>query len=757
MNRSIISRNPSTTRSKFVSPRLRQNLRKLRLFKTSPNLCSRYIQLQSLTVHPSRLWNTRLMDNLRAFPLTTTLTRSISSRKLQTLRRGILPPVNRQQPHRKIRLRFATQLKNTIQARNQGLTFLAWLSQILTNRVDSPSFQVRIPSDLYICQKRRFRRQRKARFRPYMFIGIRAMTAARGNLFSSQATSWARGTIRRTLKNSRHRHSTGYSADKYGPPTATPSLAVPLNAHRKPRTKFRKFWRRVSKSQFLLKTPSRSKLIHSLNTLTWAWAPRDLCFNSLIRINSWPVKTKLISTKDTTAPRVQLASRAQLSFREWRRICFRLFKKRSAHKLPLFTHYSFRRRTKPFLVAASPRLSLSTICGRKRVSIGNLFKIIKITSIPNFNHVVTLMKLKPDPDIQNAPLNSIPLTLSPGAATYFSHSPFFFLQLLNLSLGSLLDRAQPRKQLARHLTYSVFPSANSIKVAIFRRFNRQKIQATKRASLLTTLTRRRSLKRHKLKNRPHVHSKPKLALLPTRATLFDASVRWSHSFLFRARSFSQYQGPRVRRIRFKPGYNRIWRTARIAVQEILGVYSKYQYRLTPKLQKMYWQSRATFSNPSYLTVEFLLLSTKLTPDFWVARELLATGTVYLNSYSCLKSETRLFANDLVQLVVHIKFYAVLKWLKNSTFRRRQRMNKIFYRKLKPTTFNRYVKTVRTLPTWFFTLSFAYGDVPRFFELDYFSLSTFVVYLPKHNSPLLPWRTAAFRYPILNMYNWKYIT
>lgn len=65
------------------------------------------------------------------------------------------------------------------------------------------------------------------------------------------------------------------------------------------------------------------------------------------------------------------------------------------------------------------------------------------------------------------------------------------------------------------------------------------------------------------------------------------------------------------------------------------------------------------------------------------------------------------------------------------------MNKIFYRKLKPSSFNRYIKTVRALPTWFFTLAFAYGDVPKCFELDYFTLSTFVVYTEQFNYPLLP--------------------
>lgn len=49
------------------------------------------------------------------------------------------------------------------------------------------------------------------------------------------------------------------------------------------------------------------------------------------------------------------------------------------------------------------------------------------------------------------------------------------------------------------------------------------------------------------------------------------------------------------------------------------------------------------------------------------------------------------------------------------------------------------------------------DVPRFFEVDYFTLSTFVIStaMRRYNSHPLPVHT--LRILVFNMYNWKYMT
>ena len=201
----------------------------------------------------------------------------------------------------------------------------------------------------------------------------------------------------------------------------------------------------------------------------------------------------------------------------------------------------------------------------------------------------------------------------------------------------------------------------------------------------------------------------------------------------------------------------MWRSARRTVQEVLGISFRYQYRLTPKLQKLYWHHRSIYRQLSPLDLEFVLLSTRLISDCWVVRDLVASGTVFLNGVTCLKSETSLFQSDLIQLIVHLKFYTVFKWLANVSVRKQRRLNKIFYRRIKAPTPNRPYRMEKSLPTWFFNLNSAFGDIPSYFEVDYFTLSTLVVHNERLHSSRLPWKSRHFDYLALNMYNWKYIT
>lgn len=84
--------------------------------------------------------------------------------------------------------------------------------------------------------------------------------------------------------------------------------------------------------------------------------------------------------------------------------------------------------------------------------------------------------------------------------------------------------------------------------------------------------------------------------------------------------------------------------------------------------------------------------------------------------------------------------------------RKNRVNKVFYRKFRPSTSNKDIKVVRPLPLWFYDLQYAFSEIPHFFEVDYFTLSVFVLYdeLPLEKST--PSRARLFDPLILNMYN-----
>ena len=362
------------------------------------------------------------------------------------------------------------------------------------------------------------------------------------------------------------------------------------------------------------------------------------------------------------------------------------------------------------------------------------------------------------------------IRFNPSSSLTFKRSPFFFVTRISTNLNKQRDYIAA-SHLDSDLTSKplVFPDANKIKVSIFRQLNRQKLQFKNIFNSFHQLANRTSFFNQQ-QTQPisgsYVNTKyssylsnPLLTGSQGFSSLESLSTS-SNSFLkHRQRSLNSSflsSEPRITRIRFKPGYGRIWRNARRSVQEIVNVYAKYQYRLTPRIQKLYFATRR-MTSPNYLTLEYSLMVTQFSFDKWFTKDFLVSNLVFLNGIVCSNPRTVLFTGDLVQLLVNFKFYVTRRWIQNWSTLRRNRATKIFFRKNKPLGFDRNIFSVRTLPEWFFDLRFASSDIPKCFELDFFTLSFFVLYNRLGTETLMSSRATRYPTRILNMYNWKYIT
>jgi hypothetical protein len=219
------------------------------------------------------------------------------------------------------------------------------------------------------------------------------------------------------------------------------------------------------------------------------------------------------------------------------------------------------------------------------------------------------------------------IRFNPSSSLTFKRSPFFFVTRIATNLNkhrdyiaaSYLDSDLTSKPL-------VFPDANKIKVSIFRQLNRQKLQfknifnsfhqlANQTSFFNQQQTQPTSGSYTNTNYSPYL-SNPLLTKSQGFSSLESLSTS-SNSFLkHRQRSLNSSflsSEPRITRIRFKPGYGRIWRNARRSVQEIVNVYAKYQYRLTPRIQKLYFATRR-MSSPNYLTLEYALMATQFSFD-----------------------------------------------------------------------------------------------------------------------------------------------
>ena len=216
----------------------------------------------------------------------------------------------------------------------------------------------------------------------------------------------------------------------------------------------------------------------------------------------------------------------------------------------------------------------------------------------------------------------------------------------------------------------------------------------------------------------------------------------------------------ITRIRFKPGYQRIWRDARNALKESLHVKFQYQYRLTRYLTRFFRQiSNYTF-NYSEMAINKIIIYSRLLPDQSTFNIFQENKLIYINGKLLFNKNLLVVENDLIQLIISKWYYILYRWLTNWTLLRTRKFKKLIYKKGLSSKHklmkNRKQKSQHT-PTWIYNLRYDISDVKSYLEVDYFTLSTFVLYEPfllvNYASDDLP----DSRINIYKLYNWKYIS
>ena len=358
---------------------------------------------------------------------------------------------------------------------------------------------------------------------------------------------------------------------------------------------------------------------------------------------------------------------------------------------------------------------------------------------------------------------SIPLkglaSITPSHSHLFQRSYLFFVNLIVRPTHPSLDLLVSSPYADPVFSFNVFPDSNLIKVSVFRRLNRQKSLYEARKDLFTSFSLPHMYNPHLVRReerRLDLHPQPSVSSVsaPIHTLLYSSTSPYRRPWTLRK---SLRQVLKVQRVRFKPGYGRIWRRGRSSIREILNIPSRYQYRLTPKLQTCYTQNRQILKPYSSLSLDYLLMSSHLIPDFWVLDSLLDSQSIFLNGFLTQNPRVRVFINDFIQLTINLKFFITLKWLRNWSSLRQKRVTRVFYSKYRPSGTDKGFKFARPLPNWFFDLRFSYRSIPQILEVDFFTLSIFVIHDKLSSDPTEPVRANLYDASVLNMYNWKYIT
>ena len=232
---------------------------------------------------------------------------------------------------------------------------------------------------------------------------------------------------------------------------------------------------------------------------------------------------------------------------------------------------------------------------------------------------------------------------------------------------------------------------------------------------------------------------------------------YNNQFSFNLNTFKDNSEFNIKRVRFKPGYMTLWRDVRSVLKNSLALDFRYQYKLTNYLAK--YKKFINFRTFVFLEMRLIniLIKSRLFNDLNLATLFVKNNLVYLNGFMCDNHNLQIFIGDFIQIVINLKYYILSRWFLNLNLKKRNKIKSVF-RKKNSTNFNSDEKKKSyNMPKWILFNKNLFDDCPSYLEVDYFTLSSFVLYEPFLWSDINPYNLLEQKFSIINLYNWKYIT
>ena len=342
------------------------------------------------------------------------------------------------------------------------------------------------------------------------------------------------------------------------------------------------------------------------------------------------------------------------------------------------------------------------------------------------------------------------------------NSPLYLSYKFSLSLGKLL----PLKILIKKTIFS-FLKPNQIrkslmlrrqKITYFRFFNRFNKKDMSTKFLLSNYKRLYTTKRLKISFSDsinlnnlsyHHYIKP-----------FYSSLT-NNLFLQKFPDYEAFKGEvHIPRVRFKPGYQRLWRESRATLAEALKIKYIYQKQFTKYITRFNRKLGSYhFSRNEYI-VSTIILYSRLLSDYNTLVLLNNSNCVFVNGKAGTNLDYILFTGDSIQLLISNWMYTYLKWVNMWTSNRVKKFRKLVYRKNLASSYrimkSRKQKSNYT-PLWIHYTKYDISDIKPFLETDFFTLSSILIY----DNFMFDFYTPSWfiedRQLIYKLYNWKYIT
>ena len=121
---------------------------------------------------------------------------------------------------------------------------------------------------------------------------------------------------------------------------------------------------------------------------------------------------------------------------------------------------------------------------------------------------------------------------------------------------------------------------------------------------------------------------------------------------------------RVPRVKFKPGYQRMWRRVRTALKDSLRLRFLYQKQLTKYLSQFYGSSKKYALSQNKTTFDKVVVYSRLLPDMTTCKVFLDAQLLYLNGSLVFDANGYTGRGDVIQLTVSLWYYILYRWLFN---------------------------------------------------------------------------------------------
>ena len=233
----------------------------------------------------------------------------------------------------------------------------------------------------------------------------------------------------------------------------------------------------------------------------------------------------------------------------------------------------------------------------------------------------------------------------------------------------------------------------------------------------------------------------------------------THNKLSELNSTVTYRELHMPRVRFKPGYQRLWRNFRLALADLVNFRYTYQRQLTRYLIKFSRKLTQSYYSFNENDVTRVVIYTRLIPDEATFNLFHTNNLIFLNNRLLHDPKSFIYKNDFLQLEITNWYYIFSRWLISATQKRNLRFKTLVFKKSLASRYSA-MKQVKQksnhTPSWITTVRHDFADIKPFLEVDFFTLSAFCIYDYNIFTYYSPDDIRTVRFSIYRLYNWKYV-